>query len=124
MTSPCEVHIYENDDQKARSTAQAILKMAKELELKYNFHNPNSYLSALNQRKINLLDTQTKDLLSRAKLFYAKTEGIFDITMGTLTHSRKLSTIQDIEEESQKLKPFVGVEHFKIKKDKLFFDNP
>ena len=124
MTSPCEVHIYCNDEVKARATAQAILKMAKELEQKYNFYNPTSYLWALNQRKTNILDAQTKDLLTRAKLFYGKTNGIFDVTMGTLTQSRKLSTIEAVEREMKSLEPFVGAEHFKIKKDKLIFDNP
>jgi thiamine biosynthesis lipoprotein len=104
--------------------AKKILIMAKELEKKYNFYNENSYLSAINQRKENLLDAQTKDLLVRAKLFYTKTEGIFDITMGTVTKARKLLTIEAVEEEITRLTPFVGVEHFKIKKNKLIFDNP
>ena len=124
MTSPCELHIYCYDDAKSRAIAQKILVMAKELEKKYNFYNPNSYLSALNQRKTDILDAQTKELLTRAKLFYTKTDGIFDITMGTLTESRKLESIEKIEKETAKLKPFIGAEHFKIKKNKLYFDNP
>ncbi|CAA6807210.1 MAG: Thiamin biosynthesis lipoprotein ApbE [uncultured Sulfurovum sp.] len=124
MTSPCEVQIYSDDEHKARSTAQTILQMAKGLEKKYNFYDTNSYLSNLNQRKVNTLDAQTKDLLTRAKLFYAKTNGIFDITMGTLTKARQLSSTKSIRKETQRLEPFVGVEHFKIKKEKLIFDNP
>jgi thiamine biosynthesis lipoprotein len=123
MTSPCELHIYCNDELKSRNIAKKILAMAKELEHKYNFYNPNSYLSALNQRETNVLDVQTKDLLTRAKLFYGKTNGIFDITMGTLIAGRKLSTVERIEEETQRLEPFLGVEHFKIKKNRLSFDN-
>jgi thiamine biosynthesis lipoprotein len=123
MTSPCELHIYCHDEVKSRNIAKKILTVAKELEFKYNFYNPNSYLSALNQRKTDVLDVQTKDLLRRAKLFYGKTNGIFDITMGTLSKSRKLETVEKIEEEVARLKPFVGVEHFKIKKNKLYFDN-
>ena len=124
MTTPCEVHIYHPNEAYARQTAQAILMMAKGLETKYNFYNPNSYLSALNQRSTNKLDSQSKDLLNRAKLFYGKTNGIFDITMGTLTQARKQKTVLEVEEAVAHLKPFVGVEHFKIKKDKLIFDNP
>ncbi len=124
MTTPCELHIYSNDEVKSRSIAKKILVMAKELESKYNFYNPNSYLSALNQRKIENIDTQTKDLLTRAKLFYNRTNKIFDITMGTLSSSRKLETVEEIEKNLQRLKPFVGVEHFKIKKNRLIFDNP
>jgi len=124
MTSPCEVHIYCNDEVKARDVAKKILNATKELEFKYNFYNPNSYLSALNQRKIESIDVQTKDILTRAKLFHGKTNGIFDVTMGTLVQSRKLKSVEEIEGEMQTLKPYVGVEHFKIKKNKLIFDNP
>jgi thiamine biosynthesis lipoprotein len=123
MTSPCEVHIYSNDENKSRNVAKKILSMAKELENKYNFYNPNSYLSKLNQRETDTLDAQTKDLLTKAKFFYKKTNGIFDITMGTLIKSRKLLSIEQIEAEVKMLSPFIGVEHFKIKKNRLIFDN-
>jgi len=124
MTSPCELHIYTNDENRSRTVAKKILLMAKALEQKYNFYNPNSYLSELNSRKTDVLDAQTKDLLTRAKLFYGKTNGIFDVTMGTLTQSRKLETIEKIEEEIERLNPFLGVEHFRVKKNRLTFDNP
>ncbi len=124
MTSPCEVHIFCDDANKSRSIASKILQRAKSLEQKYNFYNPNSFLSAINQRKTDKLDPQTKDLLTRAKLFYTKTDGIFDVTMGTLTASRKQKTVAKIEEEVRRLLPFVGVEHFKIKKNRISFDNP
>ncbi len=124
MTSPCEVHIFCNNADKSRSIASKILQTAKALEQKYNFYNPNSFLSQINQRKTTQLDPQTKDLLSRAKLFYARTDGIFDITMGTLTSSRKYKNITQVEDEVERLLPFVGVEHFKIKKNRISFDNP
>ena len=124
MTSPCEVHIYAQNKSHCDEVAKKILLMAKGLEQKYNFYDSNSYLWDLNQRKSNALDAQTKDLLSRAKLFYTQTKGIFDITAGTLTQSRKLPTLDEVEKEMKRLEPFVGVEHFKIKKNKLIFDNP
>jgi len=124
MTSPCEVHIFCNNADKSRSIASKILQTAKALEQKYNFYNPNSLLSQINQRKTTQLDLQTKDLLSRAKLFYTRTDGIFDITMGTLTPTRKYKSITQVEDEVEKLLPFVGVEHFKIKKNRISFDNP
>jgi len=124
MTSPCELHIYCDNLTKSQTLAKKILHMAKTLEKKYNFYDESSYLWALNQRKTNLLDSQTKDLLTRAKHFYTKTNGIFDITMGTLSKARKLKSIAQVEEESHTLMPYVGVEHLKIKKNKLTFDNP
>ena len=124
MTSPCSLSIYCDDTTKSRTVAKKILLMAKELEKKYNFYDKVSYLSALNLRKTEVLDVQTKDLLTRAKLFHTKTEGVFDITMGTLSKSRKLLTVEAIEKEVENLKPFLGVEHFKIRKNRLTFDNP
>ena len=124
MTSPCEIHIFCDNANKSRSIASKILQGAKALEQKYNFYNPNSFLSDINQRKIDKLDLQTKDLLIKAKLFYTKTNGIFDVTMGTLSSTRKEKTISIIEDKVEKLIPFVGVEHFKIKKERIIFDNP
>jgi thiamine biosynthesis lipoprotein len=124
MTSPCEVHIYENNQTKSRNIASKILQMAKRLEQKYNFYSPNSYLSAINHREVIKLDSQTKNLLTLAKQFYTKTDGIFDITMGTLAKSRKEKSIQKVKNEVERLTPFVGVEHFSIKRDKICFDNP
>ena len=124
MTSPCELQIYCQESQKAQSLAKEILEMAKRLEKKYNFYDPHSYLSTLNQRTESRLDPQTKELLRRAKLFYTQTEGIFDITMGTVTEARSLESIEQIEAESRRLYPYVGIAHLHIKKDRLSFDNP
>ncbi|SFV59508.1 Thiamin biosynthesis lipoprotein ApbE [hydrothermal vent metagenome] len=94
------------------------------LEKKYNFYNPNSFLSSINQRKTDKLDLQTKNLLIKAKLFQTKTDGIFDITMGTLLATRRHKSIDKVEEEVARLTPFIGGEHFKIQRDRIVFDNP
>jgi len=124
MTSPCSLHIFTNQKVKADKIASKILKSSKILEQKYNFYNPNSYLSQINHRKIDKIDIQTKDLLNKAKLFYKKTEGIFDITTGTLFPIKHAKSINEANLIFNQLKPFLGIEHFKIKKDKIIFDNP
>jgi thiamine biosynthesis lipoprotein len=124
MTSPCEIHLFCDNKNRAKKIANKVLQTCKALEIKYNFYNPTSYLSKINQRKIDKLDAQTKNILTRARGFYDKTDGIFDITMGTLSLAKKYQTIQEIEEQKAELLPFVGVEHFKIKRDRIFFDNP
>jgi len=124
MTTPCEVHIFLNDEDKARMVAGKILKKAKELEKKYNFYDPNSLLSAINQRKVEQLDLQTEELLKKAKHFYQSTNTIFDVSMGTLVQARKSSTVSQIEDEMARLTPYVGCEHFKINRHKIVFDNP
>ena len=124
FTTPCEVQIYCADKNLADSCAKDILKEAKRLELKYNYFNPNSYLSKLNKRILNLLDSETKNLLVSAKNYYKSTNGAFDITMATIKDIyKKANSLNDIEEEKNTLMPYVGCEHFNIKKNKLYFDN-
>ncbi|CAA6821975.1 MAG: Thiamin biosynthesis lipoprotein ApbE [uncultured Sulfurovum sp.] len=124
MTTPCEVHLFASSQEKAREVATDILGASKKLESKYNFYNPDSYLSALNQRETNTLDYQTKEVLKQAKLFYTHTKGIFDVTVGTLKQSMQYKTIEEIEKDKERLSAFVGSEHFEIKRDKLHFTNP
>lgn len=110
FTSPCEVQLYCDDKNLADNCAKDILQEAKRLELKYNYFDSNSYLSQLNTRETNILDSETKTVLSRAKQYYTKTNNIFDITMIT-------------KKENEDLSRYVGCEHFSIKRDKLYFTN-
>jgi thiamine biosynthesis lipoprotein len=104
--------------------ASEILKSSKRLEKKYNFYSSDSLLSQINRREVSKIDMQTKEILTRAKRFYIKTEKIFDITMGTLKVTRELQTIEELERRVEELMPFVGVEHFKIRRNRISFDNP
>lgn len=124
MTTPCEVHLYATSQDKARKVASDILESSKKLEAKYNFYNPNSYLSSLNKRETTILDHQTKEVLKLAKYFYTKTNGIFDVTVGTLKQSMQYTSIKEIEESRAKISAFVGCNHFEIKRDTLHFTNP
>ena len=124
MTSPCKVHIFSDNESKARRVAGKILENSKKLETKYNFYNPTSYLSAINQRKIEKLDSQTEELLKKADTFAVQTKGIFDVTMGTLVQGRKEKSLAKVEEAMQQLLPYVGTGHFKINRHKIRFDNP
>lgn len=124
MTSPCEVILFCDTKAKADEVAKAILNEAKRLEKKYNYYDSNSFLSQINTRAENLLDTESKSLLQRAKLYYKQTNGIFDITIATIKDLYKTETsINELEYQKTALLPFVGCEHFEIKKDKIYFDN-
>jgi thiamine biosynthesis lipoprotein len=102
-----------------------VLQETKRLEKKYNYFDSDSYLSQLNQRKTDHLDQETKSLLQRANKYYKLTNHIFDITVATIKDLYKNShSTSDLEREKEKLSPFLGCEHFKIKKDRLIFDNP
>ena len=125
MTTPCEVILYSDQKIKADNAAQDILKEVKRLEKKYNYYDDTSFLSQINLRATNVLDNETKTLLSRAKKYYTMTSGIFDITIATIKDLYKSHTNIDIlEKEKEKLLPYVGSEHFEIKRNKILFDNP
>ena len=124
MTTPCEVMLYAKDKATANTVAENILKEVKRLEKKYNYYDPTSLLSQINERPTIELDAETKNLLTRAKQYANLTAGIFDITLATIKNIYTDQTdIKSLEKEKERLLPFVGCEHFSIKKNKIYFDN-
>jgi len=124
MTTPCELRFYNAPKATCDACAKAILKEAKRLESKYNYFAPNSYLSKLNTRQSETLDSESKMLLQKAKAYYKTTHGIFDITIATIKDSYNLSRLSELNHELNRLQEYVGSEHFQIKRNKLAFDNP
>jgi len=124
MSTPCELIIFEAQKSRADALAESVVLEVKRLEKKYNYYNENSFLSLINARKEQVLDQESKTLLTRAKQYYSLTEGIFDITMATLKplYSSEIS-LSDLAEKKAELLPYVGCEHFEIKRDKIVFDN-
>ena len=123
MTTPCELRFYNAPKIKCDKCANDILKEAKRLEKKYNYFNPKSYLHALNLRQTNILDNETKMLLQKAKTYYKTTNSIFDITIATIKDSYNLNSIKSLQDDITSLKPYIGSEHFEIKRNYLLFDN-
>ena len=125
MSTPCEILIYSDDPLHAQESAKAVLAEAKRLEKKYNYFDDTSLLSQINARSKDLLDSETKTLLKRAKQYYKSTDGLFDITVATIKDNYKEATeIALLEASLAALRPFVGCEHFQVKRDKIVFDNP
>lgn len=125
MSTPCEVILYTQDPLHAQESAKAILHEAKRLEKKYNYFDKDSLLSKINARSEMLLDSETKTLLKRAKQYYTSTDKLFDITVATFKDLYKNATeVSALEKGLAKLRPYVGCEHFQIKRDKIIFDNP
>lgn len=110
MNTPCELQLYCNNKIQSDNCAKDILTECKRLELKYNYYDEHSYLNLLNLRKENILDSETKSLLSLAKHYYKKTNTIFDITLVTIKNNKDLIS-------------YVGCDKFNIKKNKLYFTN-
>ncbi len=116
--------MYETDKKKSDFVAQEVVKEAKRLEKKYNYYDQNSLLSKINKREYLILDIETKSILQRAKQYYKITNGIFDITIATIKDIfNSCNSLHDIKIQKEKLSSYVGCEHFKIKRDKIIFDN-
>ena len=125
MSTECEIQIYLDTISKIKADkcASDILQCVKKLESKYNYFDSSSLLSDINSRKIETIDTQTKDILSRAKKYYTLTNQIFDITTATIKDIYKLTSLDQMEKEKKRLSQYIGCEHFKISKNKIYFDN-
>ena len=124
MTTPCILTIYTQNKALADSSAKAVLNEAKRLEKKYNYYDDKSFLSSVNLRLTQTLDSESKTLLQRAKQYYKSTNGVFDITVATIKNIYKdENSIKNLESKKAFLIPYVGCEHFSIKKDKIIFDN-
>lgn len=125
MTTPCEVVLFTQNAASAEACAKAILSEAKRLEYKYSYYREGSLLYRLNHRQTDRLDTESKQLIRRALAYGEKTNGIFDITVGTFKSLYRTETDPDILEiKKRELTAYTGYKHVHIKKQKLVFDNP
>lgn len=124
MTTPCEVQIYEKNQTKAVECFEKIKQNTLLLEKKYNFYDKSSYLNkTINNRKRNKvnIDLQTLEILEIVKDLSLKTDGVFDISVGTINHCYKKNTIEKIENCLLELKNKMGLNSWFIKDKKLHF---
>ncbi len=127
MTTPCTVQIYDGTNENAKRCFQAIKEHTLLLEIKYNFYNAASYLNRIinNREKNNVkLDQQTYDVLKTVRELTKQTNGLFDITMGTLKQCYKKKTIKEVEQCLKKLTPATGLESWTLDNGYLIFNNP
>ncbi len=110
MTTPCEVQLYASREVDAKRVTLLIENNSRRLEKKYNFFSDDSLLAKLNTRSQNRMkiDSETRDVLMRVRELSEKTQGCFDITVGTLKQCSKLSTVAAVESCRARLKPLVG----------------
>ena len=125
MTTPCELIIYAKENAIADASAMAVLNETKRLEKKYNYFKDDSLISSINSRQTNIIDSETKSILQRAKLYYKETDTTFDITIATIKDLYKNEKdLCVLKAKKAELLKYVGCEHFTLKKDKIIFDNP
>ena len=126
MTTPCTVQIYDGTEENAAKCFKAIKENTLSLEKKYNFYNDSSYLNrVINNRETNQvqLDQQTYSVLEIVKDLSLKTNGLFDITMGTLKQCYKKNTLKEVKHCLGELTTATGLDSWKLDQDCIVFKN-
>ncbi len=127
MTTPCVLQIYEGGAKNAQHCFEQIKKNTLALEKKYNFFNASSYLNqVINNRKYDKikLDQQTYEVLQTTRELSIATNGIFDITMGTLKQCYKKSTLVESTDCLERLAPKTGLDCWDLDGSYIIFKYP
>lgn len=123
MTVPCEVTLVSEN---AAQLALDIEANTKRLEDKFNFYSAMSMLTTLiNQRESKrvMVDAETRDILIKVRDYSALTQGIFDITVGTVKALLQRSTLTR-EQIYQDAAPYMGLSAWEIEDDCLLLHFP
>ena len=127
FTSPCELQLFGASKTVCDTTAATVLRRSKQLEAKYSFFDPNSFLSSINNRHTNKvkIDKETHDILKALEPLMASTNYVFDIAYaGTLKECFKLESIEAMERRKEELLPFADHTHYELSKTYIAFSNP
>ncbi len=117
MTTPCVVQVYDGNFENAQLCFEQIKKNTFALEKKYNFFDKKSYLNkTINQRKKFRvkLDKQTYQVLEKIRVLSLATNGVFDITMGTLKQCYKKQSLVESERCLEKLSSKTGLDSWDL----------
>lgn len=87
MTTRCVLQLVHHDEAHIHQVAQDIFDNTKRLEEKYNFFNPNSWLTqTINQRHKQsvALDDEAWQIFQKINSLSKLTDNLFDVTIGSL----------------------------------------
>lgn len=124
MTTPCEVQIYETNEEKAKNCFETIKQSTYDLERKYSFYEEESYLNRkINNRKSNdiRVDHLTCEILKKVKNISSQTGGLFDITVGTIKHCYNLNSLDEIEKCKSELASKMGDDSWSMNENEVSF---
>lgn len=129
MTTLCAIDFFDVAPKVAEHCAGLIKQNTRRLEQKYNFHHPESMLNQhINTRSQACaeirVDDETVAVLAQVRALGVATNGHFDITVGTLKNCYRQPDREAMEACLSRKKPWVGLEHWAIEDNRLFFHNP
>src|SRR5258705_8554411 len=88
MGSPCELHLYGDSRAEIDAVADAAVQLVLGLERKYSRYRDDSAVAAINRSAGDLagvrVDDETASLLDYADTAHEQSDGLFDITSGSL----------------------------------------
>src|SRR5258705_13840064 len=88
MGSPCELHLYGDSRAEIDAVAAAAVQLVLGLERKYSRYRDDSVVAAINRSAGDLagvrVDDETASLLDYADTAHEQSDGLFDITSGSL----------------------------------------
>lgn len=112
MGSPCELRLYVDDSERAEKIAMLAQAEIQRLEQAYSRYRDDSVLSRINQAaggEAVTVDAETAGLLDYAATAYAQSDGLFDITSGTLRRAWDFKSGRCPEKETlESLLPLIG----------------
>ncbi|NRD73435.1 FAD:protein FMN transferase [Shewanella sp. VB17] len=114
MTVPCEIILFADA---AQLLAVTIENNTRRLEAKYNFHDKRSWLTQqVNDRQVNKvkLDDETAAILACVRQYCIATEGVFDMTIGSLKYQQISQSTQSREQLYLDLAPYMGLANWSI----------
>lgn len=128
MTTQCTLRFDGAPQALCEAVAARVQAQVAELVQRYNFHAPGSWLNtAVNQRRSDRvqLDAQGARVLQTVHEHAVRTQGAFDITVGTYAARLKLArTAEDVSKVRQQLRRFTGHGRWWVDGEVLCFDNP
>lgn len=125
MGSIGEIKLYHEDEREFDKIYGLLQNELKRLENKYTRFKANSVTSKINQSagtgEAIQIDEETSKLLNYAQILYEQSDGLFDITSGTLRkiwdfRSNKLPNDQQINEATK----FIGWDKIELNPDKIY----
>jgi len=126
FTTPCEIQFDASDKNFADEISKFIHLQTKYLEQKYSFFNPNSVLSAFNNRSANTLkiDAEFYNLLLLAEFYYKITDGAFDVaTAGTINSIETNISYDEYENIRKKIVPFASFKNINLHNQHVTISN-
>lgn len=119
MTVHCEVIIHGLSPQKAGLLTAEIEQQTRDLETRYNFHHPDSWLNQIinNRDQAQVaIDKESFNILTLVRDLSLHTKGYFDITVGTLSYKFRQNLKESLTEGAIH-HPCMGLDQWQLEQD-------